>query len=93
MCLGVPGAVVQRYEKDGLPMAKVDFGGAAKEVCLSLTPEAVPGQYVLVHVGFALSVVDEDEARQIFESLGQLEEAAEQERREIDERRNEQGKM
>lgn len=89
MCLGVPGQIVQCYDKDGLPMAKVDFGGVAKEVCLSLTPEAAEGQHVLVHVGFALSVVDDDEAREIFESLAQLEEAADEERREIDRQRAE----
>ncbi len=92
MCLGVPGEISQCFEKDGLPMAKVDFGGVAKDVCLSLTPEAGPGQYVLVHVGFALSVIDEDEAREIFDSIEQLEEAAEKERREVDERRAEQPK-
>jgi hydrogenase expression/formation protein HypC len=84
MCLGVPGRIEECYEKDGLPMAKVDFGGIAKEVCLSLTPEAKPGEYVIVHVGFSLNVVDEQEAGQIFESLQQLEDAAEIERHEID---------
>ena len=75
MCLGVPGRIEECYEKDGLPMAKVDFGGIAKDICLSLTPEAEPGQYVIVHVGFSLNVVDEQEAGQIFESLQQLEDA------------------
>jgi hydrogenase expression/formation protein HypC len=84
MCLGVPGKITIRYEKDGLPMAKVDFGGVAKEVCLSLTPEAHTGQYVLVHVGFALNVIDEDEAQKTLEYLDELEEAAEAERRELD---------
>jgi hydrogenase expression/formation protein HypC len=84
MCLGVPGRINECFEKDGLPMAKVDFGGIAKDVCLSLTPEAQPGQYVIVHVGFALNVVDEQEAGQIMESLQELEEAAEIERNEID---------
>ena len=84
MCLGVPGKIEECFEKDGLPMAKVDFGGVAKEVCLSLTPEAQPDQYVLVHVGFSLNVVDEEEAQQIFESLQELEEAAELERRDVD---------
>ena len=87
MCLGVPGRITQCYEQDGLPMGKVDFGGVAKEVCLSLTPDAQPDQYVLVHVGFALNVVDEEEAQQIFESLQELEEAAELERREVDAQR------
>jgi hydrogenase expression/formation protein HypC len=68
-------------------MAKVDFGGVAKEVCLSLTPEAEVGQYVLVHVGFALNLIDEEEARQVFEYLDQLEEAAAGERQEVDAQR------
>lgn len=90
MCLGVPGKIAECFEKDGLPMAKVDFGGIAKDVCLSLTPEAEPGQYVIVHVGFSLNVVDEEEAKEIFESLQQLEDAAEIERGEIDAERAQQ---
>jgi hydrogenase expression/formation protein HypC len=90
MCLGIPGKIAQCYEKDSLPMAKVDFDGIAKEVCLSLTPEVEPGEYVLVHAGFALNVVDEEEAKQIFDYLGQLEEAADSERQEIDAQRAEQ---
>jgi len=90
MCLGVPGRIEACFEKDGLPMAKVDFGGIAKDVCLSLTPEAEPGEYVIVHVGFSLNVVDEQEANQIFESLQQLDEAAEIERGQIDAQRAQQ---
>jgi hydrogenase expression/formation protein HypC len=53
-------------------MGKVDFGGVSKRVCLEHTPEAQPGNYVIVHVGFALSVIDEEEARQIFEFLERM---------------------
>ncbi len=79
MCLGVPGKLVSIDEQDGLPMGKVDFGGICKDVCLVYTPEAQVGQYVLVHVGFALSVIDEQEAEEIFSLLQELEEAAQAE--------------
>jgi hydrogenase expression/formation protein HypC len=74
MCLAVPGkivsVVVEKYF--GLRSGKVDFGGIRKEVCLDYTPEAEVGDYVLVHVGFALSIVDEGEAQRVFEALRQL---------------------
>jgi len=79
MCLGVPGKLVSICEQDGLPMGKVDFGGIRKDVCLAYTPEAQVGQYVLVHVGFALSVIDEQEAEEIFSYLRQIEAAAQSE--------------
>ncbi len=78
MCLGIPGRVVETYEKDALPMGKVDFGGIAKEICLAYTPEARPGQYVLVHVGFAISQIDEAEAEEMFSYLEQIGQAAEE---------------
>ena len=64
MCLGVPGRVVEIYEANGLRMGTADFGGVRREVCLSYVPEAQLGSYVLVHVGFAISVISEDEARE-----------------------------
>jgi len=72
MCLAVPGKLLEVQQLDGQPMGKVEFGGAIKEVCLSLTPEARVGQYVLVHVGFSLNVVDEEEAHEIFSYLEQM---------------------
>ncbi|MBN2024636.1 MAG: HypC/HybG/HupF family hydrogenase formation chaperone [Pirellulales bacterium] len=81
MCLGVPGKVVDLFERDGLPMAHADFGGIAKEVCLAYTPEVEPGQYVLVHVGFSISVIDEAEAQETFKYLNELAQAAEAEAR------------
>ena len=72
MCLGIPGRLVEVYQRDGLPMGKVDFGGIAKETCLAYTPEAEVGQYVIVHVGFAISQVDEAEAQEIFSYLRQM---------------------
>jgi hydrogenase expression/formation protein HypC len=80
MCLAVPGKIVSVFEEEDpleLRRGKVDFGGIQKEVCLAYTPEACIGDYVLVHVGFSLSVIDEAEARQIFEMLRQMEELAE----------------
>ncbi len=78
MCLGIPGRVVETYEKDGLPMGKADFGGIAKEICLAYTPEVRPGEYVLVHVGFAISQIDEAEAQEIFSYLDEIGQAAEE---------------
>ncbi|MFD1657450.1 HypC/HybG/HupF family hydrogenase formation chaperone [Streptomyces caeni] len=69
MCLGIPGRVVEIHDEAGLRMATVDFGGVRREVCLSCTPEADVGSYVVVHVGFAISQVDEEEARRTLEVL------------------------
>ena len=81
MCLAVPGKIVSIFEEDPpeVRRGKVDFAGVQKEICLAFTPEATVGSYVLVHAGFALSVVDEEEAGRIFETLDEMErlEAAE----------------
>lgn len=74
MCLGIPGKIVERFEQNDLPMGKVEFGGILKEVCLAYTPDAQVGDYVLVHVGFAISRIDEAEAQ---ETLNLLTEFAE----------------
>lgn len=77
MCLAVPGKVVGLGERDGTPMASVDFGGVVKEVCIAYVPEAEVGEYVIVHVGFALQRLDEESAMaslRLFEELGLLEE-------------------
>ncbi|HMP03394.1 MAG TPA: HypC/HybG/HupF family hydrogenase formation chaperone [Gemmatales bacterium] len=63
MCLAIPGRVDETYQRDGLPMAKVNFDGIVKEVCLEFLPEAGVGDYVLVHVGLALSRIDEATAQ------------------------------
>jgi hydrogenase expression/formation protein HypC len=62
MCLGIPGRITATREEDGLLMGTADFGGVRREVCLACTPEAGVGSYVIVHVGFAISLVDEAEA-------------------------------
>ena len=75
MCLAVPGKIVRIFEDDPpeVRRGKVDFAGVQKEICLAYTPEAVLGDYVLVHVGFSLSVVEEEEAQRIFETLREME--------------------
>ena len=78
MCLAVPGKVLSISGEDPVLRAgRVSFGGIVKEVNFAFTPEVMVGDYVLVHVGFALSTVDEKEALQIFEYLKQMEELAE----------------
>ena len=78
MCLGVPGKVLTVEENaQGMAMGTVSFGGVSKEICLAYVPEAKPGDYVIVHAGFAISVVDEQEAEETFEILRQMDELAE----------------
>jgi hydrogenase expression/formation protein HypC len=72
MCLGIPGRVVETGREHDVLMGKVDFSGVRRRVCLEHVPEVQPGDYVLVHVGFALSRIDEDEARRVFEFLEQM---------------------
>ena len=78
MCLAVPGKIISVDDGPALMRTgKVNFGGILKEVNLAYVSEAKPGDYVLVHVGFALSIVDETEANQVFEYLRQMDELAE----------------
>jgi len=78
MCLGVPGQVIEiRPDASGMTMGRVRFGGIVKEACLAYVPEAKVGDYVLVHVGFALSTVDEEEARRTFALLEEMGETRE----------------
>jgi hydrogenase expression/formation protein HypC len=72
MCLGIPGKVLDVRHEDGVRMATVQFGGITKQACLEHVPEAQPGDYVVVHVGFALSRIDEAEARRIFDLLAEM---------------------
>lgn len=75
MCLGIPGKVVEIRQQDDVPMGRVEFGGILKEVCLAYTPEARLGDYVLVHVGFAISIIDEAEAHETMNFLREIEAA------------------
>lgn len=78
MCLAVPGKVVEVHDDPaGMPTGKVSFGGITKTVSLAYVPDVKVGEYVLVHVGFALSKVDEEEAMQVFEYLRQMEDLSE----------------
>lgn len=73
MCLGIPGRIVEVHDDQGLAMGVVDFGGVRREVCLAYVADQVrPGDYAIVHVGFAISKVDEDEARRTFETLREM---------------------
>ena len=83
MCLGIPGKVIETYIEHDVLMGKVDFGGATKRVCLEHTPHVACGQYVVVHVGFALARIDEAEAEA---TLALLREAIDHQR-ELDELR------
>ena len=82
MCLAIPGKIESISGDDPLTrMGKINFGGILKEACLAYVPEAKVGDYVIVHVGFALSRVDEDEAQKVFEYLKQMEELGELDRK------------
>ena len=77
MCLGVPGKVIEIYEANGVRMGKVDFGGVSKEVCLAYVPEIEIGEYTIIHVGFAITRLDEQSAQEslkLFQEMGKLEE-------------------
>jgi len=77
MCLGVPGKVTEIYEAGGIRMGKVDFGGIVKEACLAYVPEVEVGDYTIIHVGFAISKLDEAAALEslaLFREMGALEE-------------------
>jgi hydrogenase expression/formation protein HypC len=72
MCLGIPGEIVAMYEENGLSVGKVKFGGITREVCLSCIPDAAVGEFVLVHVGFAIAKVDREEADKAYRTLEEL---------------------
>ena len=77
MCLGVPGKVLTVEENaQGMIMGTVSFAGVNKEICLAYVPEAKPGEYVIVHAGFAISIIDEQEAGETFEILRRMGELA-----------------
>lgn len=69
MCLAIPGKIVSCEEQNGIRIGRVDFAGVTRETCLDFVPEASVGDYVLVHVGFAISRVDREEAERTYEAL------------------------
>jgi len=75
MCLGVPGKIIEIYEVNGLKMGKIDFGGVTREACLAYVPEAQIGDYTVVHVGFALHLISEQEAQETLDLLRQISES------------------
>jgi len=77
MCLAVPGKIIEIYEKQGLTMAKVDFSGVTREACIEHVPEAQIGDYAIIHVGFAISLLSEEEAQQSIDLLREILEAGE----------------
>ena len=72
MCLGIPGKVIDLYETNGMKMAKIDFSGITKEACMEYLPEIKIGDYTLIHVGFGLSIIDEEEALETMNLLNQI---------------------
>ena len=79
MCLAIPGKIIETYSVGDLKMGKVDYGGVVKEACLAYVPEADIGQYIIVHAGFALNLLDEGEAQEtlaLFREMGMLDEVS-----------------
>jgi hydrogenase expression/formation protein HypC len=72
MCLGIPGKIIEIYENDGIRMGKIDFGGVVKEACLAYVPEVELNDYAIVHVGFAITRLDEASAMETLDLLSQI---------------------
>ncbi len=72
MCLAIPGKILSKFDENGLPMGKIDFSGTQNTACLSYTPEAEVGNYVIVHAGFALQILNEEEAAATLKELTRL---------------------
>ena len=77
MCLAIPGKIVAFHERNGVRMGKIDYGGITRDACLEYISEAVMGDYVMVHVGFAISKVDEQEAARTYKYLAEMDQLAE----------------
>lgn len=73
MCLGIPGKVIEIYQANDMKMGKVDFGGVIKETCLEFLPDIQVGDYTIIHVGFGISQLDEEEAQRTMEMLREME--------------------
>lgn len=79
MCLAIPGKVIEIFEANGLKMGRIDYGGTVNEACLEYLPEIEVGQYTIVHAGFGISIIDEEEARRTYAAWEELLAAAEAE--------------
>jgi hydrogenase expression/formation protein HypC len=91
MCLAIPGKVIDAFDRDGMRMAKVQFGGITREACLEYVPDTRVGEYVLVHVGFAISKVDEEEAQRTYQLLEEMDQLTELLAPVVDERGSREG--
>jgi hydrogenase expression/formation protein HypC len=76
MCLGIPGKILTIYEENSTRMAKIDFGGVTREACIEVIPDAKPGDWTIVHAGFALNLLSEEEARETLDILQEMSELA-----------------
>ena len=72
MCLGIPGKILHVRDDRGTPMATVDFGGVTKDICLAFVPDAVEGEYTIVHAGFAITKLDEQRALETLDMMSEL---------------------
>jgi len=77
MCLAIPGKIVAFHERNGVRMGRIDYGGITRDACLEYVSDAVMGDYVMVHVGFAISKVDEQEAARTYQYLAEMDQLAE----------------
>jgi hydrogenase expression/formation protein HypC len=91
MCLAIPGKVIEAFDQQGMRMARVQFGGIVREACLEYVPDTIVGEYVLVHVGFAISKVDEEEAQRTYQLLEEMDQLTELMAPVVDEREGEGG--
>ena len=74
MCLAVPGKIIEIFTKNNLKMCNIDFGGSVREACLDLVPEAIVGDYTIIHVGFAMSIISEEEAQKTLDMIKEISE-------------------
>ncbi len=79
MCLAIPGKLIEIYEEHSLKMGKLDYAGTINSACLEYVPEIKIGQYAVIHAGFAINIIDEEEARKTYEVWEEMIEAAEKE--------------
>ena len=78
MCLGIPGKILSIYEDHGTKMAKIDFGGVSREACIEVIPDAKPGDWTIVHAGFALNLLSEEEAQETLDILQEMSDLADE---------------
>ena len=72
MCLGIPGKITEIYDSGAMKMCKIDFGGVVREVCIQALPDAQIGDWTIVHAGFALNILSEEEAAETLEALNEI---------------------